>query len=103
MGNLEVRMSEINGTISVWGKEVDHGSTSDNEDDMEVCVKSTEQRMCQTWQNTSQTRFNGSPLVCSTNKKQKVPNKFSRSNIPQCCHSLSLKFNKGIIINRRCK
>ncbi|XP_033183728.1 uncharacterized protein LOC117153628 isoform X2 [Bombus vancouverensis nearcticus] len=95
LGNLEVRMSEINGTISVWGKEVGHESISDNEDDMEVCVKSTEQRTCQTWQNTSQTRFNGSPLVCSTNKKQKVPNKFSRSNIPQCCHSLSLNSIKA--------
>ena len=95
LGNLEVRMSEINGTISVWGKEIDHESTSDNEDDLEVCEKSSEQKMCHYWQNGSQTRFNGSPLVCSTNKKQKVPsNKFNRSDISQCCHSLSLNSTK---------
>ncbi|KAK9300736.1 hypothetical protein QLX08_006687 [Tetragonisca angustula] len=95
LGNLEVRMSEINGTISVWGKEIDHESTSDNEDDLEACEKLSEQKLCHYWQNTSQTRFNGSPLVCSTNKKQKVPsNKFNRSNISQCCHSLSLNSSK---------
>ncbi|XP_043521416.1 MATH and LRR domain-containing protein PFE0570w-like isoform X2 [Frieseomelitta varia] len=95
LGNLEVRMSEINGTISVWGKEIDHESTSDNEDDLEACEKLSEQKMCHYWQNASQTRFNGSPLVCSTNKKQKVPsNKFNRSDISQCCHSLSLNSSK---------
>lgn len=95
LGNLEVRMSEINGTISVWGKEIDHESTSDNEDDMEIFVKSSEKSMSQFWQNTSQTRFNGSPLVCSTNKKPKVPSRFNRSSISQCCHSLSLNSIKS--------
>ncbi|OAD52683.1 hypothetical protein WN48_00386 [Eufriesea mexicana] len=95
LGNLEVRMSEINGTISVWGKEIDHELTSDNEDDMEISVKSSEKNMSQFWQNTSQTRFNGSPLICSTNKKQKIPSRLNRSSISQCCHSLSLNSIKS--------
>ncbi|XP_012350178.1 MATH and LRR domain-containing protein PFE0570w isoform X3 [Apis florea] len=91
LGNLEVRMSEINGTISVWGKEINNEYTSDNEDDVEESEKkSSEKKTCHFWPNTSQTRFNGSPLMCSTNKKQKIPLKFNRSNISQCCHSLSL-------------
>ncbi|KOC63412.1 hypothetical protein WH47_01901 [Habropoda laboriosa] len=91
LGNLEVRMSEINGTISVWGKEISHESVSDNEDDMEVSIKSPEKQTCHCWPNiTSQTRFNGSPFMCSTNKKQKIPSKFNRSNISQCSHNLSL-------------
>lgn len=95
LGNLEVRMSEINGTISVWGKEVSEECTSDNEDDMEISIKSTEQKTCSCWQKTPQIRFNGSPLVCSTNKKQKIPLKIDRSNISQCCHSLSPNTTKS--------
>ncbi|XP_076765000.1 uncharacterized protein LOC143432033 [Xylocopa sonorina] len=89
LGNLEIRLSEINGIISVWGKEISHESTSNNEDDIEVSIKS-EKKPYHSWQNTSQTRFNGSPLVCSTSKKQKIPLKFSKFNTSQCCHAPSL-------------
>lgn len=90
LGNLEVRMSEINGTISVWGKEVNQQSPSDNENDMEMSIRSTDKKSCQLWQNTSQNRFDGSPLVCSTNKKQNIPLRLNRSNLSKCCQSLSL-------------
>ncbi|CAK9797491.1 hypothetical protein ANTQUA_LOCUS1189 [Anthophora quadrimaculata] len=91
LGNLEVRMSEINGTISVWGKEISHESASDNEDEAEVFIRSPEKQTCHCWQNISlQTKFNGNPFVCSTNKKQRNPLKFNRSNISPCSHNLSL-------------
>ncbi|XP_076243211.1 uncharacterized protein LOC143184672 isoform X2 [Calliopsis andreniformis] len=98
LGNLEVRMSEINGTISVWGKEISEEPTSDNEDDMEVSIESTEKRTCHCWQKTPQTRFNGSSLVCSTNKKQKIPLRLNRSNVSQCYHSSSLHAIKSPLL-----
>lgn len=95
LGNLEVRMSELNGTISVWGKEISQESNSENEDDMEVLLKSTDKSTCHCWQKTPQPRFNGSTPVCSTNKKLKVPLRFNRSNVSQSSHSLSLNTMKS--------
>ncbi|XP_043248486.1 kinesin-related protein 4-like [Colletes gigas] len=88
LGNLEIRMSEINGTISVWGKEIGEKITNDSEDDMGVCMKSIENKTCSCWQKTPHSRFNGSPLACSTSSKQ-IPLKFNRSNVSQCCHYLT--------------
>ncbi|XP_034172340.2 uncharacterized protein LOC117600701 isoform X1 [Osmia lignaria lignaria] len=80
LGNLEVRMSEINGTISVWGKEVNRDDINDNEDDTEVSITPSEKKTCNCWQSTPEMRFNESPLVCSTNKKLRIPSRFNRSN-----------------------
>ncbi|XP_054010190.1 kinesin-related protein 4-like isoform X1 [Hylaeus anthracinus] len=98
LGNLEVRMSEINGTISVWGKEIGDESVSDNEDDIEVSMKSTENKLCSCWQKSPQTRFNGNSIVCSTNKKSKNPFKFNRSQVSQCHYSLSPSTAKSHVL-----
>ncbi|XP_076649099.1 uncharacterized protein LOC143356924 isoform X2 [Halictus rubicundus] len=95
LGNLEVRMSEINGTISVWGKEINEESTSDNEDDIEVSVKSINKRTSLYSQKSPQIRFNGSPLVCSTQKKLKLPLRLNKSNDTPCCHSMSSNIVKS--------
>ncbi|XP_015430039.1 PREDICTED: stress response protein NST1-like isoform X1 [Dufourea novaeangliae] len=88
LGNLEVRMSEINGTISIWGKEVNRESPSDNEDDMEVSIKSIEKKTCMCLEKTPQARFNGNSLVCSTNRKQKPPSRLNKSGVSPCRHSM---------------
>ncbi|XP_026666663.1 uncharacterized protein LOC108633082 isoform X2 [Ceratina calcarata] len=86
LGNLEIRMSKINGVISVWGKEVDNESKSDSEDDMEISVKPSTKNTC-CCQNTWQNRFNGGSSIHSPSKKQRIPSKFNRSS--HC--NLSLK------------
>nr|XP_012138158.1 PREDICTED: probable serine/threonine-protein kinase kinX isoform X1 [Megachile rotundata] len=88
LGNLEVRMSEINGTISVWGKEVNREPANDNEDDAEVSATMSEKKSYDCWHNTPQMRFNESPLVCSTSRKLKIPCRFNKSNSSQYRRSL---------------
>ncbi|XP_033340199.2 uncharacterized protein LOC117228520 isoform X1 [Megalopta genalis] len=86
LGNLEVRMSEINGTISVWGKEVNQQeSISDNDDDMKVSIKSVDKISSLYPQKSPQIRFSGSQLVCSTHKKLKIPLRLNKSSDSQCC------------------
>ncbi|XP_078041701.1 uncharacterized protein LOC144472462 isoform X2 [Augochlora pura] len=85
LGNLEIRMSEINGTISVWGKEVNQESISDNDDDMKVSMKSLDKLSSFYSQKSPQIRFNGGQLVCSTHKKLKVPSRLNKSSDSQCC------------------
>ncbi|XP_026669472.1 uncharacterized protein LOC108625174 isoform X2 [Ceratina calcarata] len=84
LGNLEVRMSEVNGKVNIWGKKINQESDSDNEVDLELSEKLSQRKAC--WCDTSQTKFNKSPLVCSTNKKKKIPSRFNKSNISQCCN-----------------
>ncbi|KAG7189736.1 hypothetical protein KM043_017402 [Ampulex compressa] len=86
LGNVEVRMSEVNGTISIWGKEVSQESTVEHEGDMEISMKTLE-KICPSLSNTPQTRFNGSQIVCSTNKKTKIPPKCSAAINSQCTSS----------------
>ncbi|XP_031846784.1 uncharacterized protein LOC116433145 isoform X2 [Nomia melanderi] len=99
LGNLEVRMSEINGTISVWGKEIIQESSSDNEDDTDVSIKSREKKTSLYSQQTPQIRFNGSPFMCSTHKKQKLPLRLTKSSGSQCCHSMSSNTVKSPLLS----
>lgn len=94
LGNLEVRMSEINGTISIWGKEVSQESTNENEEDMELSFKEADKKSCHCWQKAQQARFNGSPIVCSSNKKLKIPTRHSGASVSQCSHSSSPNVGK---------
>ncbi|XP_024877648.1 uncharacterized protein DDB_G0283697-like isoform X1 [Temnothorax curvispinosus] len=73
LGNVEVRMSEINGTINIWGKEISQESTAETENEAETSTKMKDKNY-HCWQKTPHTRFNGSNLVCSTSKKSKSPN-----------------------------
>ncbi|XP_012532399.1 kinesin-related protein 4 [Monomorium pharaonis] len=83
IGNVEVRMSEVNGTLHIWGQELSEESTTENE---------TEASARNHWQKTPHTRFNGSNIVCSTSKKSKGPPKFELSSAASnfsCLHSPS--------------
>lgn len=130
LGNVEVHMSEVNGTINIWGKEVSQRSVvnddddeddedddeddddddndeddRDDEDDEDVedeekQVEVEERRRgiettarspainnkCTCFQNTPHRKFNGSKIVCSTNKKEKIPPQFSEDSNCQCLH-----------------
>ncbi|XP_012230460.1 enolase-phosphatase E1-like isoform X2 [Linepithema humile] len=78
LGNLEVRMSEINGTVNIWGKEISQESTAETENEIETSTKVKDKKY-HCWQKTPQTRYNGSNLVCSTSKKSKYSPKFELS------------------------
>lgn len=95
LGNLEVRMSEVNGTINVWGKEINYEAGNDNEDDIKISEESSQKKTYHMLrQDTPQTEFNRSPLLCSTNKKEKIPSQCNRSNNSQYCN-LSLNLVKA--------
>ncbi|XP_046465318.1 uncharacterized protein [Neodiprion pinetum] len=76
LGNVEVRMTEINGTINIWGKEVSQETNTEDEteevtDEMD---EANERGSCGCWQKTPNTRnLTVDPLSCSTNKKAKIP------------------------------
>ncbi|XP_014484959.1 PREDICTED: kinesin-related protein 4-like [Dinoponera quadriceps] len=89
LGNVEVRMSEINGTINIWGKEINEESITENENEMETSIRMKSDKKCYCWQKT---RFNGSNIVCSSSKKSKVPAKLEMSSATSnisCSHSMS--------------
>ncbi|KMQ95092.1 math and lrr domain-containing protein [Lasius niger] len=62
VGNIEVRMSEINGTINIWGKEISQESTVETENEIETSTKGKDDKKYHCWQKTPHTRFNGSNL-----------------------------------------
>ncbi|KYM78819.1 hypothetical protein ALC53_10739 [Atta colombica] len=97
LGNVEVRMSEMNGTINIWGKEISQESTVETENDTEASTKMKDKNH-HYWQKTPNTRFNGSNLVCSTSKKSKSPPKFELSSAASnfsCLHSPSFNIAKA--------
>ncbi|XP_018393684.1 PREDICTED: MATH and LRR domain-containing protein PFE0570w-like [Cyphomyrmex costatus] len=61
LGNVEVRMSEMNGTINIWGKEISQESTAETENDVEAST-TIKDKNYHCWQKTPSTRFNGSNL-----------------------------------------
>ncbi|XP_029658866.1 MATH and LRR domain-containing protein PFE0570w-like [Formica exsecta] len=98
VGNIEVRMSEINGTINIWGKEISQESTAETENEIETSTKGIDDKKYHCWQKTPHTRFNGSNLVCSTSKKCKTPPAFDLSSAVSnfsCAHSPSFNMAKA--------
>ncbi|XP_025074857.1 kinesin-related protein 4-like [Pogonomyrmex barbatus] len=94
LGNVEVRMSEINGTINIWGKEISQESTAETENETET--SKMKDKSYNYWQKTPHTRFNGSNLICSTSKKSKSPPKFELSSVASNLSCLqSSSFNVG--------
>ncbi|XP_011703878.1 PREDICTED: kinesin-related protein 4-like [Wasmannia auropunctata] len=96
LGNVEVRMSEINGTINIWGKEISQESTAETENDTETSTK-VKDKNYHCWQKTPYTKFNGNNLVCSTSKKSKSPPKFDLSSATSnsCLQSPSFNIAKA--------
>ncbi|EGI65767.1 hypothetical protein G5I_05673 [Acromyrmex echinatior] len=80
LGNVEVRMSEMNGTINIWGKEISQESIAETENDTESTKMKDKNHHY--WQKTPNTRFNGSNLVCSTKG-----NEYICKNCTTCHHS----------------
>lgn len=100
VGNIEVRMSEINGTINIWGKEISQESTAETgiENEIEISTKGINDKKCFCLQKTPHTRFNGNNLVCSTSKKCKTPPTFDLSSAVSnfsCTHSPSFNMAKA--------
>ncbi|XP_050447243.1 MATH and LRR domain-containing protein PFE0570w-like [Cataglyphis hispanica] len=98
VGNIEVRMSEINGTINIWGKEISQESIAETENEIETSTKGIDDKKYHCWQKTPHTKFNGSNLVCSTSKKCKTPPAFDFSSAVSnfsCTHSPSFNMAKA--------
>lgn len=75
LGNVEVRMTEINGTINIWGKEVSQESNAEDEPEEEIDVEDElTERGTVGWLKTPNPRATScGPMSCSTNKKPKIP------------------------------
>ncbi|XP_015586253.1 AT-rich interactive domain-containing protein 4B isoform X2 [Cephus cinctus] len=89
LGNVQVRMSEINGTINIWGKEVSQDSLQDNEEEeksdgeeVDISKKPNDTRPCTCSQKASRAHLvNRSHAAYCANKKPKVPARFGE---PSC-------------------
>ncbi|XP_063974672.1 probable serine/threonine-protein kinase kinX isoform X2 [Diachasmimorpha longicaudata] len=83
LANLEVRMSEANGTLNIWGREINQESTSVDVEgaDLEEDVLGNEAF----WPKTPAEKLRTTPFVCSTNKKQKsgITTAGIRSRVPK--------------------
>ncbi|XP_043502455.1 kinesin-related protein 4-like [Polistes fuscatus] len=88
LGNVEVRMSEVNGTINIWGKEISETSMVE-EEELEATTRSPcINKKCACLLSTAITphrKFNGSQMVCSTNKKVKLQSKFNEGHTSRQC------------------
>ncbi|XP_043463126.1 probable serine/threonine-protein kinase kinX [Leptopilina heterotoma] len=80
LGNLEVRMTEVNGTINIWGKEINVDST---EEEFNSSGKSADLKSSFCWQKTPQTNSLNNSYITSTsfNKKLKPQSHFNDSNV----------------------
>ncbi|XP_015191164.1 PREDICTED: kinesin-related protein 4-like isoform X2 [Polistes dominula] len=82
LGNVEVRMSEVNGTINIWGKEISETSMVE-EEELEATRSPCINKKCACLLNTAITphrKFKGSQIVSSTNKKVKLQSKFNEGH-----------------------
>ncbi|XP_012257250.2 uncharacterized protein LOC105686728 isoform X1 [Athalia rosae] len=72
LGNVEVRMTEINGTINIWGKEVNQETIIQDErrEETDMDDEANEKDPCECLHKTPNLRI---PLCCSTNRKSKIP------------------------------
>ncbi|XP_015124621.1 uncharacterized protein LOC107046513 [Diachasma alloeum] len=82
LANLEVRMSEANGTLNIWGREINQESTSD---DIEEDLEEDPPENSAFWTKTPADKLRTIPFVCSTNKKQKAvtPTSGIRARVPR--------------------
>ncbi|XP_011299641.1 uncharacterized protein [Fopius arisanus] len=87
LANLEVRMSEANGTLNIWGREISHESTSD---DVDENLEEDPPESSAFWAKTPVDKMRKSHFVCSTNKKQKplTPTSGLRSRVPRKLRSV---------------
>ncbi|XP_051175394.1 MATH and LRR domain-containing protein PFE0570w-like isoform X2 [Leptopilina boulardi] len=82
LGNMEVRMTEVNGTINIWGKEINVDSTEEELNSTEKSTdKSADLKSSFCWQKTPQTNLLNRSYTSSTNKKLKSQSRFNDSNI----------------------
>ncbi|KAJ8668694.1 hypothetical protein QAD02_010357 [Eretmocerus hayati] len=75
LGNVEVYMTEMDGTINIWGKELSQASTSQTVDDLESSVRSKDMRPSGIrWQSTPRI---DDPTSSSSGKKSRVLPRFT--------------------------
>ncbi|XP_043285847.1 probable serine/threonine-protein kinase kinX isoform X2 [Venturia canescens] len=78
LGNVEIRMSETNDTINIWGKELNHQSEEAEAQNSSVFSSNRSY----TYQSTPYMKcFNQNTLTCPSMKKPRISPKFSRSGI----------------------
>ncbi|XP_033221440.1 probable serine/threonine-protein kinase kinX isoform X2 [Belonocnema kinseyi] len=81
LGNLEVRMTEVNGTINIWGKEINLESTTE---EFEISAKSADLKSGLCWQKTPHTNLlnnSSSPLLYSSTRRPKSQSRFFSDSI----------------------
>lgn len=81
LGNVEVYMTEMNGTINIWGKELSQASTSQNNEELDTSTRSKDPRSGFRWQSTPRIFNNQGSL--STSKKSKVMPRFTHHHQQQ--------------------
>ena len=70
LGNVEVFMTEMNGTINIWGKELNQGSTNQNVEELNTSTRSKDLKDGFRWQSTP--RIFKNQGSSSSNKKSRV-------------------------------
>ncbi|KAK0096129.1 hypothetical protein PV326_006388 [Microctonus aethiopoides] len=79
LGNLEVRITEANGTLNIWGKEVNQNSSLKESDAISEEQNESVDNSKNIWPKTPRT-MTDNQFKCSTNKKIKTPSTV-RANI----------------------
>ncbi|XP_011495360.1 PREDICTED: MATH and LRR domain-containing protein PFE0570w-like [Ceratosolen solmsi marchali] len=83
LGNIEVYMTEMNGTINIWGKELSKNNANQNIEEMETSTRSKDLQPNFRWQSTP--RIFNNQSTTSTSKKSRVLPRFSQQQKQHSC------------------
>jgi regulator of replication initiation timing len=83
LGNIEVYMTEMNGTINIWGKELSQNTANQNNEELEASARSKDLRPSFRWQSTP--RIFNNQATASTNKKPRVLPRFTQQQKQHSC------------------
>lgn len=101
LGNVEVYMTEVNGTINIWGKELSQTSqtsqtsqASQNTEDLDASARSRDLRQNLRWQSTPRIFNKHEGLSASTSKKSRLLPRYLQPSHqePQCEHNHRLSW-----------
>ncbi|XP_014209804.1 uncharacterized protein LOC106640319 [Copidosoma floridanum] len=87
LGNVEVYMTEVNGTINIWGKELNQDFINQNLDESESSPRSKNAKMDVRWQSTP--RMLTRNLSASTSKKSRVVPRFNQQQHNHSCETVN--------------
>ncbi|XP_058790862.1 trichohyalin-like isoform X2 [Phymastichus coffea] len=95
LGNVEVYMTEVNGTINIWGKELSQTSQTSQAtvttEDFDTTARSRELQQNLRWQSTPRIFNKNEGLSASTSKKSRLLPRYAQpSQESQCEHNQRL-------------